>query len=379
MATIRLSDVQKAYGDHPPVIRRVNLEIAQHEFCVFLGPSGCGKSTLLRMIAGLEDLSKGELHIGGRLVNDVPAAERGVAMVFQSYALFPHMTVFDNMAFGLKLAKQPKDVIERKVREAARILQLESLLERHPKALSGGQRQRVAIGRAIVREPGVFLFDEPLSNLDAALRGQTRVEIARLHQRFANASVVYVTHDQVEAMTLADRIVLLHAGADAERFGSIAQSGAPLELYHHPKSRFVAGFIGSPRMNFVDATVESIEPGRVTVALVAGAEKLVAHVDGKRLQRGQRVTLGVRPEHLRLDGDEQFIQCATVLSERLGEHSYIHADHAGGTLIAKAPGDTPLGAGERIRVHVPPAACHLFDEQGLALRRSTFEPERAAA
>ncbi|MGF6810299.1 multiple sugar transport system ATP-binding protein [Paraburkholderia sp. Clong3] len=379
MATIRLSDVQKAYGDHPPVIRRVNLEIAQHEFCVFLGPSGCGKSTLLRMIAGLEDLSEGELHIGGRLVNDVPAAERGVAMVFQSYALFPHMTVFDNMAFGLKLAKQPKDVIERKVREAARILQLEGLLERHPKALSGGQRQRVAIGRAIVREPGVFLFDEPLSNLDAALRGQTRVEIARLHQRFANASVVYVTHDQVEAMTLADRIVLLHAGADAERFGSIAQSGAPLELYHHPKSRFVAGFIGSPRMNFVDATVESIEPGRVTVAFVAGAEKLVAHVDGKRLQRGQRVTLGVRPEHLRLDGDEQFIQCATVLSERLGEHSYIHADHAGGTLIAKAPGDTPLGAGERIRVHVPPAACHLFDEQGLALRRSTFEPERAAA
>ncbi|MGF6918324.1 ABC transporter ATP-binding protein [Paraburkholderia sp. 40] len=379
MATIRLSDVQKAYGDHPPVIRRVDLEIAQHEFCVFLGPSGCGKSTLLRMIAGLEDLSEGELHIGGRLVNDVPAAERGVAMVFQSYALFPHMTVFDNIAFGLKLAKQPKDVIERKVREAARILQLESLLERHPKALSGGQRQRVAIGRAIVREPGVFLFDEPLSNLDAALRGQTRVEIARLHQRFANASVVYVTHDQVEAMTIADRIVLLHAGADAERYGSIAQSGAPLELYHHPKSRFVAGFIGSPRMNFVDATVESIEPGRVTVALVAGAEKLVAHVDGKRLQRGQRVTLGVRPEHLRLDGDEQFIQCATVLSERLGEHSYIHADHAGGTLIAKAPGDTPLGAGERIRVHVPPAACHLFDEQGLALRRSTFEPERAAA
>jgi multiple sugar transport system ATP-binding protein len=379
MATIRLSDVHKAYGDHPPVIRRVNLEIAQHEFCVFLGPSGCGKSTLLRMIAGLEDLSEGELHIGGRLVNDVPAAERGVAMVFQSYALFPHMTVFDNMAFGLKLAKQPKDVIERKVREAARILQLESLLERHPKALSGGQRQRVAIGRAIVREPGVFLFDEPLSNLDAALRGQTRVEIARLHQRFANASVVYVTHDQVEAMTLADRIVLLHAGADVERFGSVAQSGAPLELYHHPKSRFVAGFIGSPRMNFIDATVESIEPGRVTVALAAGAEKLLAHVDGERLQRGQRVTLGVRPEHLRLAGNEQFIQCATVLSERLGEHSYIHADHAGGTLIAKAPGDTPLGAGERIRVHVPPAACHLFDEQGLALRRSTLEPERAAA
>src|SRR3954463_1547735 len=223
MATIRLTDVEKAYGDHAPVIRRVNLEVAQHEFCVFLGPSGCGKSTLLRMIAGLEDLSAGELRIGGRLMNDVPAAGRGVAMVFQSYALFPHMTVFDNMAFGLKLAKQPKSVIDSKVREAARILQLDSLLDRYPKALSGGQRQRVAIGRAIVREPGVFLFDEPLSNLDAALRGQTRVEIARLHQRFANASVVYVTHDQIEAMTLADKIVLLHAGKDTERYGSIAQ------------------------------------------------------------------------------------------------------------------------------------------------------------
>jgi multiple sugar transport system ATP-binding protein len=379
MATIRLTDVQKSYGDHPPVIRRVNLEIAQHEFCVFLGPSGCGKSTLLRMIAGLEDLSEGELHIGGRLVNDVPSAQRGVAMVFQSYALFPHMTVFDNMAFGLKLAKQPKDVIERKVREAARILQLDSFLERYPKALSGGQRQRVAIGRAIVREPGVFLFDEPLSNLDAALRGQTRVEIARLHQRFADASVVYVTHDQVEAMTLADRIVLLHAGADAERYGSIAQSGAPLELYHHPKSRFVAGFIGSPRMNFIDASVDSIAPGSVTVTLPQSGEKLLANVDGQRLQRGQQVTLGVRPEHLQLDGDQQFIQCTTVLSERLGEHSYIHADHASGTLIAKASGDTPIGSGERIRIHVPPSACHLFDADGIALQRRAFEPDRVAA
>ncbi|MET3228047.1 UNVERIFIED_ORG: multiple sugar transport system ATP-binding protein [Burkholderia sp. 1263] len=379
MATIRLTNVQKSYGDHPPVIRRVNLDIAQHEFCVFLGPSGCGKSTLLRMIAGLEDLSEGELHIGGRLMNDVPSAKRGVAMVFQSYALFPHMTVFDNMAFGLKLAKQPKDVIESKVREAARILQLEDFLQRYPKALSGGQRQRVAIGRAIVREPGVFLFDEPLSNLDAALRGQTRVEIARLHQRFANASVVYVTHDQVEAMTLADRIVLLHAGADAERFGSIAQTGAPLELYHHPKSRFVAGFIGSPRMNFVDAVVDSIEPGRVALTLAQGGERLSVHVDGQRLQRGQAVTLGVRPEHLRLDGDGQFIQCVTVLSERLGEHSYIHADHAAGSLVAKAPGDTPIESGERIRIRVPPSACHLFDADGVALRRSTFEPERVAA
>ncbi|MGF6771673.1 multiple sugar transport system ATP-binding protein [Paraburkholderia sp. GAS199] len=379
MATIRLTNVEKSYGDHPPVIRRVNLDIAQHEFCVFLGPSGCGKSTLLRMIAGLEDLSDGELHIGGRLVNDVPAAQRGVAMVFQSYALFPHMTVFDNMAFGLKLAKQPKDVIGTKVREAARILQLDSLLDRYPKALSGGQRQRVAIGRAIVREPGVFLFDEPLSNLDAALRGQTRVEIARLHQRFASASVVYVTHDQVEAMTLADRIVLLHAGADAERFGSIAQSGAPLDLYHHPKSRFVAGFIGSPRMNFVDATVEATGAGGVTVRLAKSGETITAAVDGRRLQRAQAVTLGVRPEHLRLAGDDQSIQCVTVLSERLGEHSYIHADHADGSLVAKAEGDTPIGPGERLRIHVPPSACHLFDADGIALPRHAFAPERAAA
>ena len=379
MAAIRLTNVQKSYGEHAPVIRRVNLEIAQHEFCVFLGPSGCGKSTLLRMIAGLEDLSEGELHIGGRLMNDVPSAARGVAMVFQSYALFPHMTVFDNMAFGLKLAKQPKDVIDSKVREAARILQLDAFLERYPKALSGGQRQRVAIGRAIVREPGVFLFDEPLSNLDAALRGQTRIEIARLHQRFANASVVYVTHDQVEAMTLADRIVLLHAGADAERLGSVAQSGAPLELYHHPRSRFVAGFIGSPRMNFIDAVVESIGPGRVSVTLAQSGEQLIAQVDGRRLQRGQPVTLGVRPEHVGLDGDEQSIQCTTVLSERLGEHSYIHADHAGGPLVAKAPGDTPIGSGERICIHIPSAACHLFDADGVALRRGSFEPERVAA
>ncbi|WP_125477901.1 ABC transporter ATP-binding protein, partial [Caballeronia terrestris] len=201
MASISLRSVQKSYGDHAPVIRDVNLEIGEHEFCVFLGPSGCGKSTLLRMIAGLEDITDGDLYIGSTLVNDIPAAKRGVAMVFQSYALFPHMTVYENMAFGLTLAKTPKDEIDRKVREAARVLQLEALLERRPKALSGGQRQRVAIGRAIVRSPGVFLFDEPLSNLDATLRGQTRVEIARLHQQFEKASVVYVTHDQIEAMT----------------------------------------------------------------------------------------------------------------------------------------------------------------------------------
>ncbi|MFL9960171.1 sn-glycerol-3-phosphate ABC transporter ATP-binding protein UgpC [Paraburkholderia sediminicola] len=373
MASISLRGVQKAYGDGAPVIRDVDLEIAENEFCVFLGPSGCGKSTLLRMIAGLEDVSDGDLLIGGRLVNDVPAAQRGVAMVFQSYALFPHMTVFENMAFGLKLAKTPKDEIDRKVREAARILQLEALLERRPKALSGGQRQRVAIGRAIVREPGVFLFDEPLSNLDATLRGQTRVEIARLHRRFAKASVVYVTHDQIEAMTLADKIVLLHAGKDTERYGSIAQIGAPLELYHRPRSRFVAGFIGSPRMNFMPGKVASIDAQGVLVTLDHTAENVRVPVSGEGLQAAQPVTLGVRPEHLEFvdassDQPEDGVLVRTVsLVEQLGEHSYVHLDQPGGAvLIAKAPGDTRLAPGDRASLRVPRPACHLFTEDGFA-------------
>jgi multiple sugar transport system ATP-binding protein len=373
MASISLRGVQKAYGDGALVIRNVDLEIAENEFCVFLGPSGCGKSTLLRMIAGLEDLSDGDLSIGGKIVNDVPSAQRGVAMVFQSYALFPHMTVFENMAFGLKLAKTPKDEIDRKVREAARILQLEALLDRRPKALSGGQRQRVAIGRAIVREPGVFLFDEPLSNLDATLRGQTRVEIARLHKQFAKASVVYVTHDQIEAMTLADKIVLLHAGKDTERYGSIAQIGAPLELYHHPKSRFVAGFIGSPRMNFLPARVASVDAQGVVVTLDHTNENVRVPVHGEGLQASQPVTLGVRPEHLEfVEADPvapaQGVLVRTVsLVEQLGEHSYVHLDQPGdAVLIAKAPGDTRLAPGDRASLRVPPLACHLFTEDGFA-------------
>ncbi|MFM0643089.1 sn-glycerol-3-phosphate ABC transporter ATP-binding protein UgpC [Paraburkholderia bryophila] len=373
MASISLRGVQKAYGDGALVIRDVDLEIGENEFCVFLGPSGCGKSTLLRMIAGLEDATDGDLSIDGRLVNDVPAAQRGVAMVFQSYALFPHMTVFENMAFGLKLAKTPKDEIDRKVREAARILQLEALLDRRPKALSGGQRQRVAIGRAIVRQPGVFLFDEPLSNLDATLRGQTRIEIARLHKQFAKASVVYVTHDQIEAMTLADKIVLLHAGKDTERYGSIAQIGAPLELYHRPKSRFVAGFIGSPRMNFLPGRVQSIDPQGVLVTLDHTGENVHVPVSGEGLQAAQPVTLGVRPEHLELLDASSAASDAAVLIrtvsliEQLGEHSYVHLDQPGGAvLIAKAPGDTRLVPGDEARLRVPRAACHLFTEDGFA-------------
>ncbi|HEX7912338.1 MAG TPA: sn-glycerol-3-phosphate ABC transporter ATP-binding protein UgpC [Paraburkholderia sp.] len=373
MASISLRGVQKAYGDGAPVIRDVDLEIGENEFCVFLGPSGCGKSTLLRMIAGLEDVSDGDLSIGGRIVNDVPAAQRGVAMVFQSYALFPHMTVFENMAFGLKLAKTSKDEIDRRVREAARILQLEALLERRPKALSGGQRQRVAIGRAIVREPGVFLFDEPLSNLDATLRGQTRVEIARLHKQFAKASVVYVTHDQIEAMTLADKIVLLHAGKDTERYGSVAQIGAPLELYHRPKSRFVAGFIGSPRMNFLPGRVASVDAQGVTVTLDHTGESVRVPVSGAGLQIAQPVTFGVRPEHLEFVdastvGPEGGVLTRTVsLVEQLGEHSYVHLDQPGGAaLVAKAPGNTRLAPGERASLRVHRLACHLFTEDGFA-------------
>jgi multiple sugar transport system ATP-binding protein len=380
MASISLRGVQKSYGEGAPVIRNVDLEIGENEFCVFLGPSGCGKSTLLRMIAGLEDVTDGDLSIGGRLVNDVPSAQRGVAMVFQSYALFPHMTVFENMAFGLKLARTPRDEIDRKVREAARILQLEALLERQPKALSGGQRQRVAIGRAIVRQPGVFLFDEPLSNLDATLRGQTRVEIARLHKQFARASVVYVTHDQIEAMTLADKIVLLHAGKDTERYGSIAQIGAPLELYHRPNSRFVAGFIGSPRMNFLPARVASIDVRGVSATLDASGETVRVSVDGAALGTGQPVTFGVRPEHLELDTaavtsainqcaqDSGVITRTVSLVEQLGEHSYVHLDEANGAvLIAKAPGDTRLKQGDRASFRAPAAACHLFTEDGFAV------------
>jgi multiple sugar transport system ATP-binding protein len=377
MASISLRSVQKAYGDHALVIRDVDLEIGEHEFCVFLGPSGCGKSTLLRMIAGLEDITDGDLYIDGKLVNEVPAAQRGVAMVFQSYALFPHMTVYQNMAFGLTLAKTPKDVIDQKVREAARVLQLEALLERRPKELSGGQRQRVAIGRAIVRSPSVFLFDEPLSNLDATLRGQTRVEIARLHKQFNTASVVYVTHDQIEAMTLADKIVLLHAGADTAKYGSIAQVGAPLELYHRPRSRFVAGFIGSPRMNFLPARVVSGSAESVSIVLDGTNERLQVHANGEALRPDQAVTLGIRPEHLEpaaSAGSTQQISRTVSLVEQLGEHSYLHLDQPGGAvLIAKAPGDKTPRQGESVVFNVPPASCHLFTEDGFAVTSAAVQ------
>jgi multiple sugar transport system ATP-binding protein len=370
MASVELQSVHKAYGDLPPVIRGVNLSLADGEFCAFVGPSGCGKSTLLRMLAGLETLSAGELRIGGQRMNETPPAKRGVAMVFQSYALFPHMTVRENLGFGLGLAGRPKPEIAVKVAEAARALQLDALLDRKPKQLSGGQRQRVAIGRAIVREPGVFLFDEPLSNLDAALRVQTRFEIARLHRQYGRASTIYVTHDQVEAMTLADRILLLNSGAAVAKHGSVAQCGAPLALYHHPRNRFVAGFIGSPTMNFIPATLVSATPALATLKLVSG-ETLTAAVDAQRLAPGAPCTLGIRPEHAEPGTGGQHLVRELLWLERLGEATYLYLDSGtpGTPWVVKAPGATSALPGQRVPLHLPAGAMHLFDADDQALPR----------
>ncbi|HRX72294.1 MAG TPA: sn-glycerol-3-phosphate ABC transporter ATP-binding protein UgpC [Candidatus Competibacteraceae bacterium] len=369
MVDIHLRGVCKAFGK-VRVIERVNLDVADGEFVVFVGPSGCGKSTLLRLIAGLEDITAGELFIAGRRVNDVPPAQRGVAMVFQSYALYPHMTVFDNMAFGLKLAKRDRPEIERRVQRAATLLQIEHLLERLPKELSGGQRQRVAIGRAIVRQPGVFLFDEPLSNLDAALRVQTRIEIAKLHRELGT-SMIYVTHDQVEAMTLADRIVLLNAGGAVLQEGSIAQVGPPLALYHHPVNLFVAGFIGSPKMNFLPGRLTRIEPTSVTITLPDGSTAR-ALVDASAAQPGDMVTLGIRPEHVMLDASaDNTVQAEVVHVEHLGESSFLHTQVQGveNHVVVRQEGDTAATMGDRLTLGLAARHCHLFDAQGRAFKR----------
>ena len=379
MTSIVFKDVHKAYGDLPPVLRDVNLELGNGGFTVFIGPSGCGKSTLLRMIAGLEEISAGELQIGGQRVNEVPPAERGIAMVFQSYALFPHMSVYGNMAFGLELAKRPKAEIDTKVRAAAKTLQLEHLLDRKPKALSGGQRQRVAIGRAIVREPRVFLFDEPLSNLDTALRAQTRIEIARLHASFAHASMVYVTHDQVEAMTLATRIVLLHSGRDVAEKGSLAQVGTPMELFHRPRNLFVAGFIGSPRMNLLPATLLAAEPAQALLQLDGGPQ-VHATVDARRLAAGAPVTVGIRPEHVLVGSTSgQSLNGAVAIVERLGTTTYLYLDRggaaaAGGEFVAQAGADSRAKVGDRLGLGLPADALHVFDTRGDALTRTLDLP-----
>ncbi|PKO38179.1 MAG: ABC transporter ATP-binding protein [Betaproteobacteria bacterium HGW-Betaproteobacteria-6] len=360
MAAITLRQLAKRFGK-TQVIKDIDLEIADKEFIVFVGPSGCGKSTLLRLIAGLEDLDSGEIRFDGAAVNDLKPAERGIAMVFQSYALYPHMTVYQNMAFGLKLAKLGKAGIDERVRKAAGILQIEHLLDRKPKALSGGQRQRVAIGRAIVRQPRVFLFDEPLSNLDAALRVQMRIEIAKLHREL-DATMIYVTHDQVEAMTLASRIVVLNGGR-------IEQCGTPLTLYHHPANLFVAGFIGSPQMNFLPATIAAVDDREITVELANGMRLPVAVPDTRNAMIGQSLTLGLRPEHLQVDGNGIASLSGRIMAvENLGSESYLYVEQAHGTpLVVKSTGNASAGIGERISVGIPAHACHFFNADGVAV------------
>ncbi len=353
MAGVTLHEVSKRFGD-VKVIHGVDLEVEDGEFCVFVGPSGCGKSTLLRMIAGLEPTSGGNIAIGLRDVTGTDPAERGVAMVFQTYALYPHMTVAENMGFGLKMTGHPKAEVTAKVAEASRILKLDDYLARKPKALSGGQRQRVAIGRAIVRGPEVFLFDEPLSNLDAELRVEMRVEIARLHREIG-ATMIYVTHDQVEAMTLADKIVVLRAGR-------IEQVGAPLDLYRDPDNRFVAGFIGSPAMNFVAGLVE--RAGLVRVDGLAGSVATDAALPGA----GASVMIGLRPQHLRVtDGDTHQVE----MTEALGGVTFIHLSAPGGAmLVIEAHGEAVARTGDRVGVafDAPQAMIFADTPEGLRIR-----------
>jgi multiple sugar transport system ATP-binding protein len=371
MAAVQLQGVGKAYGAVQSV-HDVSLDIAEGEFCVFVGPSGCGKSTLLRMVAGLEDITRGELRIAGQRVNEKAPSERDVAMVFQSYALYPHLDVADNLGFALQLARTPRADITKRVAEVARLLQIDHLLTRKPRELSGGQRQRVAIGRALVRSPGVFLFDEPLSNLDAALREQTRREIARLHRAQGRASSIYVTHDQVEAMTLADRMVLLQPLAPGALRSSIAQQGKPLELYHRPRNKFVAGFLGSPRMNFVPAAVQSRSASGVVLQLVDGSA-VVLPVDASRLALGEPVTLGLRPEHLQAVPPEGRPGFTTPLVgqvqwlEQLGDQTLAYLDGPGTELVVcLEPGDTPA-AGHTLHLAAPLAQAHVFGADGEAV------------
>ena len=342
MANVTLKNIRKNY-DKTEVIHGVDLDINSGEFIVFVGPSGCGKSTLLRMIAGLEDITEGEISIGGEIVNKIIAAERGVAMVFQSYALYPHMTVFDNMAFALKQAKTPVDEIQRRVKEAAKILQIENLFERLPKQLSGGQRQRVAIGRAIVRDPKVFLFDEPLSNLDAALRVQTRIEIAKLHNQLT-ATMIYVTHDQVEAMTLADRIVVINQGI-------IEQVGTPVELYNSPKNQFVAEFIGSPKMNMINLQdKQSLNLKNLNVPSEASK-------------------IGIRPEHISLANNDSHKLRGTVRHiENLGEHLLCYVNlEMNSEITAKLDVNSDIRVNEIINLNWHQDHQHFFDSMGFSI------------
>ena len=356
MGSIQLKDVRKAFGA-VSIINGVNLNIENGEFAVFVGPSGCGKSTLLRLIAGLEDVTSGQVLIDAKDMTNVGPAQRGLAMVFQSYALYPHMTVYDNMAFGLRNSGVVADEIERRITEAARMLELDALLKRRPAQLSGGQRQRVAIGRAVVKEPEAFLFDEPLSNLDASLRTRTRVELARIHRRL-NSTMVFVTHDQIEAMTLATRIVVMNRGR-------IEQIGAPLEIYKRPATRFVAGFIGAPAMNFIDVEPAGENGGRLLVRLPVDNVVVPTTIAANSLPSGQ-LTLGIRAEHVMIDPDGPITGRAEFV-ERLGDRSLAHVSLSGTQLVVvEIPREFELQAGDPIRLNLDAANLHLFDASGKA-------------
>ena len=361
VADININTVNKYYGD-VHVIKDVSLDIKSQSFTVLVGPSGCGKSTMLRMIAGLEDINSGTVSIDGEVVNDLPPKQRNIAMVFQSYALYPHMTVFDNMAFGLKLEKRSKDEINDRVNEAARILQIEDYLQRKPKQLSGGQRQRVAIGRAITRKPKVFLFDEPLSNFDAALRVQMRVELAKLHDQL-NATMIYVTHDQTEAMTLADDIVVLDEGI-------VSQKGTPMELYSHPMNIFVGGFIGSPKMNFISTKIVSKNNNGTEVDLF-GSSKLMIPKTSNSVSEGDKVELGIRPEHLLInqDGDASW-EGKVFVVEKLGSGTFLYIEKDGDPLVVEAEGDSNIKVGDTINISFIGSRCHLFDSSNNAFNSS---------
>ena len=356
MADLVLEKLNKTFGT-VEVIPNVDLQINDGEFVVFVGPSGCGKSTLLRIIAGLEESTSGDIRIDDKSVIRTPAADRGVAMVFQSYALYPHMTVRENLSFGLENIRMKKEEIQRRVNEAARLLQIDQLLDRQPRQLSGGQRQRVAIGRAITRDPKIFLFDEPLSNLDAELRVFMRLEITRLHERLGN-TMIYVTHDQVEAMTMADKIVVL-------RKGVIEQVGAPLELYNRPCNTFVAGFIGSPRMNFVEGAITAVDGDTFTFQ-GKGLDPLRLPLRGMDLQPTGAVTFGIRPEDLEpASGGESGWDVLVSVSEQHGADTYLHCEFPGGEpVLIHQPGQSNVKRGDKLRVHPHAGSWHLFDAEG---------------
>ena len=363
MGTLSFKNINKVYPNGFHAVKDFNLEVADKEFIIFVGPSGCGKTTTLRMVAGLEEISSGELSIDGRVINDVEPKDRDIAMVFQNYALYPHMTVYDNMAFGLKLRKVPKAEIDKMVHEAAKILDLEPLLDRKPKALSGGQRQRVAMGRAIVRNPQVFLMDEPLSNLDAKLRGQMRIELSKLHQRLGT-TIIYVTHDQVEAMTLGTRIVVMNAGI-------VQQVDTPQALYDTPNNLFVAGFIGSPQMNFLDAVV-SVEGDNAVLDL--GESKITLTGDkAKKLidggYDGKTVVMGIRPEDVYDDeaviaaNPGTTIQSTVRVYELLGAEVYLYFDYAGANFTARVKPTTTARTGDVVKLALEPTKIHVFDKE----------------